>query len=233
MEVEQGGGGGDLERVSVVGTGIARTPAKELSPLLLGSLAAGLAPEDLVHAVSLVTAARFAMTSFSEEALIGAVHAGTGAHALRRCLDHVRAATGDDVQRLRYELALCATESPHAHGLTALEELWAPPSDDAGLEDLLVALDEGEPDAAAEAASAVAVEDDDAMRTAWTAVLAAAASDQWLVLHGVKHTMAMYEDFAASAHPARGWYLAAAARTAAHATAREQPVAALVAARRS
>jgi hypothetical protein len=46
-----------------------------------------------------------------------------------------------------------------------------------------------------------------------------------MVTHAVKHVVAMHEDFHHSSHPARAWFLAAAARSAAHATAVDQPVA--------
>lgn len=215
---DHGRTGGDLERVSVVATGIARTPARELAPLVTGSLADGLFPIDLVHALSLVAAARFALTPSTSPGPIGTIHAGTGANAVRRCLQ--RATTPE----LRYELALCATESPQMGSLVRLEELSAPPFDDGGLEDLLAALEDGDPDAAAEAASAIPPHDEAAIATAWRAIERAAATDQWMLLHAVKHAVAMREDFNASSHPARIWYLAAAARSAAHASANDQPL---------
>jgi hypothetical protein len=212
----------DLERVSVVATGIARTPHHELSPLLLGSLQDELAPEDLVLAIALVSAARFADTSFDPAdpvSPVGPIHACTGANAIRRCLERARS------DELRFELALCAPESPSARGLAAIGELSVPPFDDGAVDDLRDALADGDPDAAAEAASAVPPEDADASAEAWAAVAAAAATDQWMVTHAVKHVVAMHEDFHHSAHPARAWFLAAAARSAAHATSVDQPVA--------
>ena len=213
------GAAGDLERVSVVATGIARTPQKQLTPLLMGSLADGLDPADLVLAVSLVTASRCSATPFGGAGPIGAVHAGTGANAVRRCMART------DVPELRYELAICSTESPQLRRLARVEELAVPPYDDGALEDLLDALADGDPDAASDAACAVPPDDVESIRTAWAAVLSTAATDQWMLLHGIKHAVAMYEDFSATSHPARIWYLAAAARTAAHATAMDQPVA--------
>lgn len=213
------GGAGDLERVSVVATGIARTPHQQLTPLLMGSLADGLDPADLVLAVSLVTASRCSATPFGGTGPIGAVHAGTGVNAVRRCM--ARATSPE----LRYELAIASTESPQLRRLARVEELAVPPYDDGALDDLLDALAEGDPDAASDAACAVPPDDAESVRTAWAAVLSTAATDQWMLLHGVKHAVAMYEDFHATAHPARIWYLAAAARTAAHATAMDQPVA--------
>lgn len=201
----------DPARISTVATGLARTPTRELGPLLLGSLQDGLSPVDLVQAVALVTAARFADTSFAGRSPVGPLHACTGTNALRRCI--AAASSAEAV----FELALCAIESPSAARLAAIEELTVPPSDDGALEDLLGALDDGDPDAAADAASAVPPDDDDAIADAWGAVAAAAATDQVLLLHGVKHVVAMREDFQASSHPARIWFLAAAARTAAHA----------------
>jgi len=219
------GAGGDLDRVSVVATGMARTSPKDLTPLLMGSLSDGLHPADLVHAASLVTAARFAVTSFDHDGPVAATHTGTGVHAVRRCLERARS------PELRYELAICSTESPGLPRLVALEELAAPPSDDHGLADLIEALDAGDPDGAAEAASAVPVEDGEAVDAAWSAVFAAVVRDQWMLLHGPKHAIALHEDFRASDHPARIWYLAAAARTAGHVAALDQPVAAEVARR--
>ncbi len=216
------GSSGDHERVSVVATGIARTSPKDLTPLLMGSLSEGLAPEDLVHAVSLVAASRFASTTFDHRGPVGALHSGTGTNAVRHCLDRAR------TPEHRYELAICSTESPGLARLTSLGELAVPHSDDEALEDMVDAIREGNPDGAAEAASAVPVDDEDAVDRAWSEILAAAASDQWMLLHGVKHAVAMHDDFASSGHPARIWFLAAAARTAAHATASEQPVSAEV-----
>jgi hypothetical protein len=224
-EDRDSGGAADPEHVSVVATGIARTPPRELAPLLMASLSDGLSPEDLVHAVSLVGASRFALSSFGPAGPIGEIHAGTGANAVRRCLG--RAGSGE----LRYELAICATESPHLANLAPVEELAVPPSDDGGLEDLLAALEDGDPDAATEAASAIPPGDPEATSAAWSAIAATAATDQWMVLHGVKHVVAMHDDFVNSDHPARIWYLAAAARTAAHATAVDQPLANRVAER--
>jgi hypothetical protein len=221
VEAEERGKGaaGDLERVSVVATGIARTPQQQLTPLLMGSLAEGLDPADLVLAVSLVTASRYSATPFGDTGPIGAVHAGTGANAVRRCMARTSS------PELRYELAICSTESPQLPRLARVEELAVPPYDDGALEDLLDALDAGDPDAASDAACAVPPDDPESVATAWAAVLATGATDQWMLLHGIKHSVAMYEDFVATAHPARIWYLAAAARTAAHATAMDQPVA--------
>lgn len=212
----------DLERVSVVATGIARTAPHDLAPLLLGSLQDELAPEDLVLAVALVTAARFADTSFDADdpvSPVGPIHACTGTNAVRRCLERARS---DD---LRFELALCAPDSPTARRLARIGELTVPPFDDGAIDDLRAALDDGDPDAAAEAASAVPTEDTAAVAAAWSAVATAAVTDQWMVTHAVKHTVAMHEDFHQSAHPARAWFLATAARTAAHATAVDQPLA--------
>lgn len=215
-------GSGDDERVSVVATGIAQIPRHELAPLVLGSLQDGLSPGDLVAAVALVDAARYADTSFDPgdvSAPIGPVHAGTGANAVRRCLSRARTAA------LQFELALCVTDSPNARRLAPVAELTIPPWDDGAVDDLVDALAHGEPDAAAEAASAVPPDDADAVARAWAAIVDAAVTDQWMVLHGLKHVVAMREDFDTSSHPARTWFLAAAARTAAHATAVEQPLA--------
>lgn len=211
------------ERVSTVASGIALTPEAGLAPLVLASLEEGLAPEDLVDAVALLHAAAFAITSFGERAPIGPVHACTGSDALQRCLAAAHS------PELRYELALCATRSPSAADLDPVAELWVPPFDDGGVDDLIDALSDGDPDAAAEAATAVPPDDPAAVENAWAAVRAAAATDQWMVLHAIKHVVAMEHGFHSSDHPARIWFLAAAARTAAHATAIDQPVAGLVA----
>ena len=106
-----------------------------------------------------------------------------------------------------------------------MAELTVPPFDDGALDDLHDALADGDPDAAAEAASAIPPDDDDAVDAAWSALARTAARDQWMVTHAVKHVVAMHEDFHHSAHPARAWFLAAAARTAAHAAAVDQPLA--------
>ena len=210
---------GDLSRISTVATGLARTAPRDLGPLLLGSLQDGLSPKDLVHAAALVHAARFADTSFGDQLPIGAIHAGTGTNALRRCIE---SSTSPEAI---YELALCATESPSVARLAAVEELTVPPTDDGALDDLLDALADGDPDAAADAASAVAPDDAEATDAAWAAVRAAAVTDESMFLHAAKHVVAMDEDFHASAHPARGWFLAAAARTAAHGAAGPSDVA--------
>ena len=211
----------DLERVSVVATGIARTPRSELGALLIGSLQDELDPQDLVLAVALVNAARYADSDFGTDPLgvVSPIHACTGTNALRRCLVRARS------DELRFELALCATESSSARHLAPIAELAVPVFDDGALDDLREALDEGDPDAAAEAASAIPPEDGDAVATAWTAIAAAAAGDQWMVMHAAKQVVAMREDFHSSAHPAKAWFLAAAARTAAHVSAAEQPFA--------
>jgi hypothetical protein len=213
----------DDARVSVVATGIAQTPTNELEPLLVGSLQDGLSPEELVAAVSLVSAARLADTTFDASdpgAPVAALHAGTGANAVRRCLERASDAP------LRYELALCATRSPNARRLAGVAELSVPPSDGGALEDLLASLVDGDPDGAADAASAIPPDDSDATSFAWRAVAAAAVTDQWMLLHATKLVVAMHEDFEQSTHPARIWFLAAAARVAAHAAMFDQPLAA-------
>ena len=214
---------GGHERVSTVASGIALTPTAGLARLVLASLEEGLSPEDLIDALALLSAAAFAITSFGDRAPIGPVHACTGADALQRCLDRAQS------PELRYELALCATRSPNAEALDPVAELWVPPFDDGAVDDLLVALGDGDPDAASEAATAVPPDEPDSVLAAWSAVRATAATDQWMMLHAVEHTVAMEHAFRLSDHPARIWFLAAAARTAAHATAVDQPVAALVA----
>jgi hypothetical protein len=215
----------DDARVSVVATGIAQTPSNELEPLLVGSLQDGLSPEELVAAVSLVSAARLADTTFDasdRSAPVAALHACTGASALRRCLQRAQESP------LRYELALCATRSPNARRLAPVAELSVPPSDGGALEDLLASLVDGDPDGAADAASAIPPDDVEATAIAWRAVAAAAVTDQWMLLHATKLVVAMHEDFEHSAHPARIWFLAAAARVAAHASMFDQPLAAIL-----
>ncbi|MFN7150878.1 MAG: hypothetical protein ACK4V6_15545, partial [Microthrixaceae bacterium] len=205
--------------------GIAQTPSNELEPLLVGSLQDGLSPEELVAAVSLVSAARLADTTFDASdpsAPVAALHACTGANAVRRCLERARDAP------LRYELALCATRSPNARRLAPVAELSVPPSDGGALEDLLASLVDGDPDGAADAASAIPPDDAEGTATAWRAVAAAAVTDQWMLLHATKLVVAMHEDFEHSTHPARIWFLAAAARVAAHASMFDQPLAAIL-----
>lgn len=212
----------DLERVSLVANGLAMTPHGAVAALVIGSLQDELDPQDLVLAIALLTAARHAATPFDPTdplAPVAAVHAGTGTAAVASCLERAR----DDA--LRFELALCAPLSPTASRLAAVEELVVAPHDDGALDDLRDALEAGDPDGAADAASAVPVDDASAVEAAWAAVAATAARDQWMVTHAVKHTVAMHRDFHRSAHPARGWFLAAAARTAAHAATVDQPLA--------
>jgi hypothetical protein len=218
----------DDARVSVVATGIAQTPPNELEPLLVGSLQDGLSPEELVAAVSLVSAARLADTTFDAadpSSPVAALHACTGANAVRRCLDRAQQ------DPLRFELALCATRSPNARRLAPVAELSVPPSDGGALEDLLGSLTDGDPDGAADAASAIPPDDADATTAAWRAVANAAVTDQWMLLHATKLVVAMHEEFEQSAHPARIWFLAAAARVAAHTTLVDQPLATSVIAR--
>ncbi len=210
----------DLDRVSVVATGIARTPSHDLGPLLMGSLQDGLDPQDLALAVALVNAARFADTEFGADpiAMVGPIHACTGTNALRRCLVRARS------DELRFELALCATESPTSGRLAPIAELAVPPFDDGALDDLRAALHDEDPAAAAEAGSAVPPEDADAVDAA---VGGRCGSTRRSVdgVHAAKHVVAMREDFHSSTHPARAWFLAAAARTAAQVNAIDQPLA--------
>ena len=217
--------GHDLGRVSLVATGLAVTPTAEREALVIGSLQDRLDPGDLALAVALLTAARFAATSFDPTnpvAPVGPVHSCTGADAVARCIELARS------DALQFELALCAPLSPTARRLAAVAGLVVPPSDDGALDDLMEALVGGDPDGAAEAAAAVPVDDDAAVTAAWGAVAAAAARDQWMVTHAVKHTVAMHRQFHRTAHPARAWFLAAAARTAGHVAAVDQPIAALL-----
>ena len=207
---------GGHERVSTVATGLARTPIETRDELLLASLEEGLAPEDLVEAVSLLAACGYAGTSFDGDTHRRALHACTGAEAVQLCLDRAHS------PGLRYELALCAIHAPAADLLDPVGELWVPPADDGGLEDLCGALEDGDPDGAAEAATAVLLDDPATVDAAWRAVHDLAITDQWGELHPLQHTVAMERCFRASGHPARVWYLAAAARTAGHAAALDQ-----------
>jgi len=224
------------DRLTSLATGLARTPHETLAPLLLASLEEGLPPEDLVDAVALVHAAAFAITPVAvplggadDESvdhrtesgpplLSDAVLACTGAAALQRCMARA------EFPELRYELALWATDSRAAAVLEPIGELWVPPSDDGGLDDLCEALGDGDPDAAAEAATAVPPGDRAATDAAWAAVRRAAATDQWSGLQIAMQVHAMARGFAGTDHPARIWFLAAAARAAGHATACDQPV---------
>jgi hypothetical protein len=221
------------ERLTALATGLARTPRPTLAPLLLASLEDGLPPEDLVDAVALVHAAAFAITPLRDHREPGpatqsgdadrpllsvALRACTGADAVQRCLARA------EFPELRYELALWSTESSAGALLEPIGELWVPPSDDGGLDDLRDALADGDPDAAAEAATAVAPDDPDACDAAWQAVRGASASDQWQGLQLLVQVQALQRGFGGTDHPARIWFLAAAARAAAHATACDQPV---------
>lgn len=213
------------ERLSILATGIALTAPQDLGPLLLASLEDGLAPEDLADAIALLRASAMAITDLGADPdrTTRALLACAGADAVQRCMS--TAHTPD----LRYELALCATEGPSSDALEPVAELWVPPFDDGAFEDLLVALEEGDSEAAAEAASAVPPDDPATTDTAWRALAALAVTDSSPSLAAVTHVVAMERGFRTSAHPARIWFLAAAARVAAGVGSTERPLAAAVA----
>lgn len=213
------------ERLSILATGIALTAREDLAPLLLASLEDGLAPEDVADAIALLRASAMAITDLGADPdrTTRALQACAGADAVQRCMSIADA--GD----LRYELALCATEGPSTDALEPVAELWIPPFDDGALEDLLVALEEGDAEAAAEAASAVPPDDPATVDAAWQALAALAVTDPSPALTAMTHVVAMERGFRTSAHPARIWFLAAAARVAAEVGSVERPIAASVA----
>jgi hypothetical protein len=212
--------------VTSVGTGLARTPTETRAALLHASLDGGLSPEDLVEAVALLAACAYAGTSFDDDESgradrAAAMGSCTGALALAHHLERTHS------PGLRYELALCSIHSPGARCTEPAFELWVPPSDDAGLEDLRAALVDGDPDAAADAATAVSLDDAASADAAWSAVIATAARDQWHGVGTLEHVEAAHRACTSTDHPARIWYLAAAARSAAYGAAAPQPLAVL------
>lgn len=195
------------ERLSILASGIALTPGDTLGHLLLASLEDGLAPEDLADAILLLRAAALAITDLGDDDR--GARACAGADAVRRSIGAAHS------PELRYELALCAPEGPAAAVLEPVAELWVPPFDDGALGDLVVALEEADADAAAEAATAVPPDDPDSVAAAWHAVTAAATATRASSLDALVHVVAMARGFRATDHPARIWLLAAAARVAA------------------
>ena len=217
------GDSGDPDRIGVVATGLARTDHRHLGTLVFGSLADGLAPDDLAQAVSLVTAARYALT-IDQEGIdsFTAMQANAGIHAVRAGLSRL------DTAQVQYELALASVESPSTMQLDPVDELYAPPTDDGALDDLVGAIEAGDPDGASEAGTAIRVEHAGDVDAAWSAIRAAAVADETRHLAAVRHVVGLEDDFRASTHPCRGWYLAAAARTAGRSAGTEQVIAARV-----
>ena len=222
------------ERLSALATGIARTPREQLNPLLLASLHDGLSPEDLVDTLALLRAAAYSVTSpstqsgSSDQIWVDPKHAEQS--ALRACIaaDAVQLCMArTECLSLRYELALAAPSSPSARVLAPLAELWVPPFDSSGLADTLLALSEADPDTAAEAATAIDPLDHESTDTAWCAFRRAAASDCSLHMQRLVQVAALERGFRGSSHPAKIWFLSAAARTAAHARSHPDHLSAL------
>ncbi|CAB4759383.1 unannotated protein [freshwater metagenome] len=214
------------ERLSALATGIARTPQEQLEPLLLASLEEGLSPEDLADTLALLRAAAFSVTSSGQNSSHSDHNQADYKQveqvehvALRACIaaDAVRLCMATTLPlSLRYELALAAPTSPAAGILAPLAELWVPPFDSSGLADTLLALGEADPEASAEAATAIDPLDHESTDTAWCAIRRATASDCSLRMQRLVQVTALERGFRASSHPAKIWFLSAAARTAAN-----------------
>jgi hypothetical protein len=133
------------------------------------------------------------------------------------------------VRSSRDEVLRCALVDSlreHVDGwLPPLDGLPSPAPASGALAGLRAALDEGDPDEAVRHAMAVPEGDVD---DAWRAVHDTVITDQWLVQHGPKQSVALHDLHAASAHPLGIVHLAAAARTAALVTALGQPRAAVI-----
>lgn len=216
-------------RLTALGTGIAQTPAEQLAPLLLASLEDGLDPADLVDTFALLRAAAYAVTSIdavsghegANPQIQSALTACIAADALQLCM------TSTQSLSLRYELALAAPLSPSASSLDSVGELWVPPFDSSGLADTLLALADADPDSAAEAATAIPPQDHESTNQAWLAIRRVVAADSSLQMQPLAQVAALERGFRTTDHPARIWFLAAAARTAAHSRSHAEPLAAL------
>jgi hypothetical protein len=217
------------QRLTALGTGIAQTPAEQLAPLLLGSLEDGLTPEDLVDTLALLRAAAYAVTSITADPehagpylqARSALTACIAADALQLCM------TSTESLSVRYELALAAPLSPSASSLGSVGELWVPPFDSSGLADTLLALADADPDSAAEAATAIPPQDHESTNQAWIAIRRSVAADPSLQMQPLAQVAALERGFHSTDHPARIWFLAAAARTAADSGSHAEPLAAL------
>ena len=216
-------------RLTALGTGIAQTPAEQLAPLLLASLEDGLDPADLVDTFALLRAAAYAVTSIdavsghegANPQIQSALTACIAADALQLCMRSTQSLS------LRYELALAAPLSPSASSLDSVGELWVPPFDSSGLADTLLALADADPDSAAEAATAIPPQDHESTNQAWLAIRRVVAADSSLQMQPLAQVTALERGFRSTDHPARIWFLAAAARTAAHSRSHAEPLAAL------
>lgn len=212
------------ERLTALATGIAQTAQEQLAPLLLASFEDGLAPEDLVSALALLRAAAYAITSSGpdqENLRLANLLAGIAADAVQLCMGRTNSLS------LRYELALAALASPSACTLSPVTELWVPPFDSSGLADTLSAIAEADPEAASEAATAIPPADHESTDTAWCVIRRAAASDYSLDMQALAQVTALERGFRSTNHPARIWFLAAAARSAAQSGVTLQPLAVL------
>lgn len=212
------------ERMTALATGIARTPPERLPLLLLASLEDGLTPEDLVDTLALLRAAAYSITSSrdtSEQDSLAALTACIAADAVQLCMTRTTSLS------LRYELALAAPSSPSATQLSNLAELCVPPSDSGGLADMLLAVAEGDPESASDAAAAIPPEDHASTDTAWCALRRAVAGDYSMQMQRLVHVTALERGFRNTDHPAKIWFLAAAARSAAQARSQPHPLATL------
>lgn len=217
------------ERLTALGTGIAQTPTEQLAPLLLGSLEDGLTPEDLVDTLALLRAAAYAVTSLTADRVHegpnpqaqSALTACIAADALQLCM------TSTQSLSLRYELALASPLSPSASSLGSVGELWVPPFDSSGLADTLLAIADADPDSAAEAATAIPPQDHESTNQAWLAIRRSVAADSSLRMQPLAQVASLERGFRGTDHPAKIWFLAAAARTAAHSGSDAEPLAAL------
>ncbi|MEX0768197.1 MAG: hypothetical protein WD029_06975, partial [Microthrixaceae bacterium] len=212
------------ERLTALATGIAQTDPEQLAPLLLASFEGGLAPEDLVLALALLRAAAYAGTSSDsdkQDSRVANLCAGIALDAVQLCMARTSSLT------LRYELALAAATSPSAISLSSLAELWVPPFDSGGLADTLSAVAEADPESAAEAATAIPPADSESTDAAWCVIRRTVAGDSSLQMHSLMQVTALERGFRSTTHPAKIWFLAAAARSAAQTRMTAQPLAEL------
>ena len=178
---------------------------------------------------ALLRAAAYAVTSIdavsvhegANPQVQSALTACIAADALQLCMRSTQSLS------LRYELALAAPLSPSASSLDSVGELWVPPFDSSGLADTLLALADADPDSAAEAATAIPPQDHESTNQAWLAIRRAVAADSSLQMQPLAQVAALERGFRATDHPARIWFLAAAARTAAQSRSHAEPLAAL------
>jgi hypothetical protein len=211
---------GDAERVSYLADR-AGFSSGATSEEIEQALAAGMNPSDVAEALSLGAAARYATTHFGGGfSAIGPIHATTGAAAVcvlvNRSSDEVlQCGLLDSLRTVGDRFGLDAAD---LHSLDI-----APVA--ASLDDLRRAIQNADEDEAARVA--LTVPDEDA-ESAWKEIHDVAVTDQWLVQHAPKQSVALHDRYRACRHGRRTVYLAAAARTAALVTGLDQPQATLI-----